>query len=54
MTRHSRITGMAGMCILVTITAAMPPTRQITEPTDRSMLPPVRIHSSMPQAMTST
>ena len=36
------------------MTAARPPTIQMTEPMDRSMLPPVRIHSSMPQAMTST
>ena len=42
------------MDMLVIITAARPPTRQITEPIDRSMLPPVRIHSSMPQAITST
>ena len=34
--------------------AAMAPTRQTVEPTERSILPPVSIHKSIPQAITST
>ena len=34
--------------------APIAPIKQTVEPTERSMLPPVRIHSSMPQAMTRT
>ena len=36
------------------ITAPTVPAKQTTEPTDRSMLPPVRMHISMPVASTNT
>ena len=35
-------------------TQPMAAVKQTTEPTDKSMLPPVRIHSSMPAARTNT
>ena len=36
------------------ITQPMAAVKQTTEPTDRSMLPPVSMHSSMPAASTNT
>ena len=42
---------LAPAAIIVQPTAAV---KQTTEPTDRSMLPPVRMHSSMPVARTNT
>ena len=42
---------LAPACI---ITAPMAPVKQTTEPTDRSMLPPVSMQHSMPAASTKT
>ena len=39
---------------LLSITAPTPPAKQTTDPTARSMLPPVRIHMSIPVARTNT
>ena len=38
----------------VMITQPTAAVKQTTEPTDRSMLPPVRMHSSIPDARTNT
>ena len=42
---------LAPACI---ITAPMAPVKHTTEPTDRSMLPPVRMQQSMPAPSTNT
>ena len=48
---------IAGTIGILASTISLPPiapTRQTTEPTDKSMLPPVKIHSNIPAARIKT
>ncbi len=49
-----RTAGSVGMCMSTINTPAIAEANATTEPTDRSMFPPVRMHRSMPMPSTNT
>ena len=52
--RQRQIASQTGIPRFTMNTPASAPTRATTEPTDKSMLPPVRIHKSIPVARIAT